>query len=167
LREKKQHIIVMSQARLQVMSYYNEFKKGSRWNEEGLPLYVISIVGQWSMPRDFGEFPEGSKMLMLEFEDIIRGDGKMTDNDAEAVWDFVEEAMDKDVLLVVHCEEGVSRSAAIGIAIAEQYPNSDVSWLEYGIVNVDGLKIQRDKEFGLHNGMHPNSHVLNLMRLYA
>ena len=106
-------IIVLCQPRLKMMSYSGELMAGSKINPEGKPIYLISIVGKYSMPRDFGEFPENSKMLMLEFEDIVEGNGKMLDSDAEAIWEFVEEAMEKDVIIMVHCLEGVGRCIQI------------------------------------------------------
>lgn len=167
MENEKFKIIVVSQPRLKVMSYSDELTAGSERNPNGTPIYLISIVGKWSMPRDFGEFPEGSKMLMLEFEDIVEGNGKMLDSDAEAIWGFVEEAVEKKALIIVHCLEGVSRSAAVGIAIAEMYPNCTLDFLEYGVYNIDGAEVKADKNFGQNHQMHPNRHVLNLMRMYA
>ena len=47
----------------------------------------------------------------------------MTDKDAKKIAGFVDKY--KDVLLIIHCDEGVSRSAGIAAAILRYYTGDD------------------------------------------
>ncbi len=47
----------------------------------------------------------------------------MTDKDAKLITEFADKY--KDILLIVHCDEGVSRSAGIAAAILRHYTGDD------------------------------------------
>lgn len=91
------------------------------------PAAVISIS---TVGDDFPVFnaPEGIDILYLAFDDVDENDKfyhPITANQALAIKDFVE--INKCVnTLVVHCDAGVSRSAAVAAAIGKYLYNDDM-----------------------------------------
>ena len=67
----------------------------------------------------------------------------MSQEDGERIWQFVQKYLDKVGTIVCHCEQGMSRSPAVALALAE---------------NLDG-----DTEAILADGQ-PNQYVYRLMR---
>ena len=56
----------------------------------------------------------------------------MTEEDAEAIWQFVREHGEKYRQVVVHCEQGMSRSPAVAAGITEGFGlRSDRFWKHY------------------------------------
>ncbi len=97
------------------------------------PYAIISITGS---DDDLAQLPLNADfVLRLTFDDILENmNGKeidiigggtlklkfITRDDALSITHFFEEIKDKVSLLVVHCGAGISRSAGVAIAIAEQ-----------------------------------------------
>ena len=85
--------------------------------------------------------------LYLEFDDVgPKGDFPMRPEDAAAIWAFLFEHAqpdNTDIRLLVQCEMGISRSAAIGKAVA----------------------CFRGSDWGVFDRppFHPNPHVFDLM----
>lgn len=89
---------------------------------------MISISG----PGDLAKLPENPRrmdLLRLEFYDLsspLEGYQIFTEDMAAKVWRFVKQyAVDKNILIVVHCDAGLSRSPAIAAAIAKHYFGND------------------------------------------
>ena len=56
----------------------------------------------------------------------------MTPGDAREIWDFVGRYRDRAGTIVVHCEQGMSRSPAIAVAIARTFGLEDAGfWREH------------------------------------
>ncbi len=56
----------------------------------------------------------------------------MTEADAQAIWRFVREHQGRYTAIVVHCEQGMSRSPAVAAALAEGMGiDSEKFWREY------------------------------------
>ena len=104
----------------------------SRWEaERGMsrPIrhVVISVTDPDLPPAALPRDPNRLDVLELKFHDIepFGGDEaplgfrRMTPADADAVWAFVWRHLPSVEAIVAHCEQGVSRSAAIGAAVAE------------------------------------------------
>jgi predicted protein tyrosine phosphatase len=92
--------------------------------------------------------------LRLRFHDAVPGTDTilpnnvvlMTSDHARQIWDFVFNYQDRVDTVVVHCEQGMSRSPAIAAALAGTFDdNNDRFFLEY----------------------QPNEYVYKLMRLAA
>ncbi len=63
------------------------------------------------------------RILRLQFDDVDRGSLAMTEEDAAAIAEFVEE--NKDRTIIVHCDAGITRSAGIAAAIMKHYNGDD------------------------------------------
>jgi predicted protein tyrosine phosphatase len=83
----------------------------------------ISITSPGSQ-ASLAEHPDCHGVLRLEFEDLDLGnyfvdvDGIFTEKMAEEVLEFVEQHMSNVDIICVHCEAGISRSAAVASALA-------------------------------------------------
>ena len=114
---------------------------------------VISITDVGAQPASIHRHQNGNhvcSVLRLQFDDVLGDDGNaMTLEQAKSIARVVtNQAQSKTQIdwLVIHCEAGLSRSAAVAAAIAE--------WA--GVK--DAVPIYEAA------GKTPNPHVLNLMR---
>lgn len=87
---------------------------------------IVSISTPWAC---YGSKPFKSAGngvvdgLFLWFDDVEDGKNAMTLEHAKAIVEFVEKYKDCDV--IVHCDEGVSRSAGIAAALLKHYNGDD------------------------------------------
>jgi predicted protein tyrosine phosphatase len=108
-----------------------------------LPYIMISITDPKSEQPYFKENPFCLATMYLQFsdydatsKDIISGDKCLnapeytlfTPNDAKAIIQLIEHIYPYINLIVVHCEAGVSRSAAIAAAISRMQGKSDAEY---------------------------------------
>lgn len=89
--------------------------------ESGVPWACISIV---SPDDERPELAEENRVDLLElsFDDITKEhpNGRLfSDDDAADVLDFLEANCHRARVLMVHCEEGISRSSAVAAAAAQ------------------------------------------------
>ena len=61
----------------------------------------------------------------MQFDDTVRGPNVMTEMDADRVVQFVREHEPHINEIIVHCQAGVSRSAAIAAAISQELNGED------------------------------------------
>lgn len=103
------------------------------------PHITISITDPSSRKgKDFGEanlFPSDKRLatLRLEFYDITESVGHyypVTKEQTEQIINFVKEWQDKVKLIIVHCEAGISRSAAVAAALSKWLNNEDLFFFE-------------------------------------
>ena len=97
---------------------------------QGMPrgMAMISIMDH---ARDCEVRYPVPRVLRLCFDDAVdRGywQNLMTGEQAAAVRDFVRALGDEVELLIVHCTQGVSRSAAVAAAILEAH-GADAGWI--------------------------------------
>lgn len=82
------------------------------------PTIIISLTSPDEPEIDFGSSPDLLGILHLHFGDIDYPDSSaMSSEDADAILDFIEEYSERYVQVVVHCYEGVSRSAGVAAAL--------------------------------------------------
>ena len=90
---------------------------------------IISITDYKSPRVDFAPNSAVKKILRLEFNDVLRNDPHcMTSDQAEQILDFANNWHDKVNLIIVHCEAGVCRSAAVAAALSKIF-NEDDMWV--------------------------------------
>lgn len=92
------------------------------------PAAVISISTVGDELPDFKIEKLGIEVLFLSFDDVEDDDKFYTpisDIDALNIKDFIEENKDVETL-VVHCDAGVSRSAAVAAAVGKYLFNDDM-----------------------------------------
>lgn len=85
-------------------------------------IAVISITNNDDKPANISK--RFGPCLRLMFDDIDEskiGQTLFTIEKADKIWDFTESLQNNIDILWVHCTFGVSRSAAVAKAIAEQY----------------------------------------------
>lgn len=80
-------------------------------------------------------FPSEQRLdtLRLEFYDITESTGHyypVSKEQAQQIVDFIKEWKDKVKLIVVHCEAGISRSAAVAAALSKWLNNEDLFFFE-------------------------------------
>lgn len=87
---------------------------------------VVSINTPWAMYDDM-IYPSTHNnikaVLPLWFDDVERGTNCMTETHAEAIKKFV--AANAELLVIVHCDAGVSRSAGVAAALMKFYNGDD------------------------------------------
>jgi predicted protein tyrosine phosphatase len=96
---------------------------------QGMPrgMAMISIMDH---ARDCARYPV-PRVLRLCFDDAVDRSywqNLITREQAAAARDFVRALSDEVELLIVHCTEGVSRSAAVAAAILEAH-GADAGWI--------------------------------------
>lgn len=105
-----------------------------------LPYILISIRDPDKKPVRYRRTALCVAVLELAFHDAEPTVGfkpskpltYMTDKDAEAVWRFVREHESRYSAIVVHCEQGMSRSPAVAAGLAEGLGlHSDKFWRDY------------------------------------
>ena len=91
------------------------------------PYVVISIVDPQSRPARLRRSAGFRDELSLRFHDAEPGEEPplpsevvlMTRDQAKTIWDFVLRYRDQVGTIVVHCEQGMSRSPAVAAAICK------------------------------------------------
>lgn len=83
-------------------------------------LIIISISSVMTDKILFAENSDIVDILYLNFDDVDRSNANaMTSNQAKEVTDFVNKYKDSIDRIVIHCDQGVSRSAGIAAAIMQ------------------------------------------------
>lgn len=102
------------------------------------PYAVVSITGpDQRMEKALGDRPQCRGVIHLQFDDIEHVSPNdyytalMTEEQAQEVVKFVQEAVEHVSLLVIHCEAGMSRSAGVGAALGLYYHQSDRHFHEW------------------------------------
>ena len=91
------------------------------------PYIVISIRDPGSPRPLLRRPPAFVDALFLEFHDAEPSGGMLLPNsirlmsrqDAEKIWEFVRAHLGRAGTIVCHCEQGMSRSPAVALALAE------------------------------------------------
>ena len=99
--------------------------------------------------------------LFLAFHDAESADGLvlppsiqlMTVSDAERIWRFVQEHLGNVGTIVCHCEQGMSRSPAVAVALAEALgENTEAilacaqpNWNVYNLLRATIARLQREE----------------------
>jgi len=104
------------------------------------PYVVVSITDPGTRRPRIPK-PAGFRDAMyLQFHDAepVKGERLpseivlMTRGHAEMIWDFVSRHQDRVGTVVVHCEQGMSRSPAVAAAIAKRFDiNNDCFFLQW------------------------------------
>jgi len=105
----------------------------------GTPPYVIVSITDPEKPQaQIRERVGLREVLHVQFHDAVPGEVLrphivlMTREHAEKIWQFVAQHQDQVGTIVVHCEQGMSRSPAVAAALAERLEgNNDRFFLEY------------------------------------
>lgn len=103
-----------------------------------VPYLVISVTDPEKHAAEIAESSLLQATLRMKFHDVgkpLRSietdiisaatDVSMTDKDAQQILSFVGENLNKIRLIVCHCEQGVSRSAAIAAALSKVLQDED------------------------------------------
>lgn len=87
-------------------------------------LSITDVAAEDATLRGYG------RVGRFAFDDVKAGHGlAMNDRDASRIWRFVEQALDANIPhMVIHCEAGISRSAAVASAIVNRHGDR-VTWL--------------------------------------
>ena len=96
-------------------------------------IRIISIIGKFSDVRSFpAPLPRNHKLHTFLFEDVTDSDfpDAFSRKQARKIWRVADKAIRYNENLLIHCEAGESRSAAIGVAIGMRY-NVPVRFFEY------------------------------------
>jgi predicted protein tyrosine phosphatase len=105
--------------------------------EQGLVVrtaYVVISISDPGKRRPRLRRPSGFRdALFLKFHDAVPDDGVvsseeivlMTTDHAAAIWAFVDRYRDTVGTIVVHCEQGMSRSPAVAAAISKVLGGSE------------------------------------------
>jgi predicted protein tyrosine phosphatase len=91
------------------------------------PYIVISIRDPGTKKPRIRRTLGLKKVLYVEFHDAEPADGfktpskivLMKPSQAQAIWNFVQRYQDEIGSVVCHCEQGMSRSPAVALALAE------------------------------------------------
>ena len=120
---------------------------------------VISIIGKFSDRRSFPKpLPKYIKIHTFKFEDVesSRNHG-MKKAQAIRMWKIIDKAFDEDKDILIHCESGMSRSAAIGVAIGKKY-GVPVLFSEYSDTVIH---FEKNESYAR---IKPNAHCLRCMK---
>jgi predicted protein tyrosine phosphatase len=116
-------------------------------------IWQISIDDSSKRVEDLRGY---SRILRLPFKDVTEGHGAMDADHAMAIKRFVGAARDAGAQqLIIHCEAGVSRSAAVAAALAKLH-QAWISWAnrDATVFAADGGWVSRFK---------PNPHVYQML----
>jgi predicted protein tyrosine phosphatase len=112
-----------------------------------VPYLVISITDPEQPEAKILESPFLQAILRMKFHDVVKPnriaeqfinnstDIYMTDDNAKQILFFVGEHLIKVKLIVCHCEQGISRSAAIAAALSRILQNEDEFFFNHYWVN--------------------------------
>ena len=98
----------------------------------------ISITSPGSPDTEF-ICPYLSGVIRLKFHDAERNESKLdiiTDEQAMDMVRFVKQFYGKVSLIVVHCEAGISRSAAVAAAFTNYYTGNDSYFFKFFCPNM-------------------------------
>ena len=96
------------------------------------PYVVISITSPAMNTPKIAKSPNRKAVLRLVFEDVDNEERQaMSDDQANQVAEFVNEWLDEVKILVIHCEMGMSRSAAVGAAISKVVNGDDMLFYQF------------------------------------
>lgn len=121
------------------------------------PWAAISVTteeGDWPDLDEDGRVA----LLQLAFADVANVDLRydydgFTESDAHEIFDFLEDQVGRFEVLLVHCEMGLSRSPAIGAAVARIWQGRGAEhayfdrWTPNGLVYRTMLEVAR-RRFG-------------------
>ena len=99
-------------------------REQARLFEHDKPYAIIGINGTHNSEISYIYSDKMVTVLRVEFDDIMRPLKGMTlfnADIAEQIWKFVDWIHDEIDLLMVHCDSGISRSAAVAAAISKVY----------------------------------------------
>lgn len=150
--------------------YYFEGLCGTAQEESIVNSHRIISVNSVRIHEDppfSWEYWTANNILLLHFDDADPADYPllaeirlknpkipcyhfMTDQDADAIVRFVKKPDPRPI--IVHCTAGISRSAAIGVALND-YFNRKLSLDE----------AEHERFFRLHQNISPNRHVMKLL----
>lgn len=107
------------------------------------PYIVISIRDPGRHPARLRRPPAFVDALFLAFHDaepssgmiLPKGIRLMARRDAEQIWHFVKKHRDRVGTIVSHCEQGMSRSPAVALALAERLDGDTEAILAEGQPN--------------------------------
>jgi predicted protein tyrosine phosphatase len=98
--------------------------------EDGPPTAIISIANVGDAPNNFNNAPWLKRQLHLYFDDVVDADNEanfmISEDQAKLIVDFVKSLSSEILMLIVHCVQGVSRSAAVAQAINEYIPVQNI-----------------------------------------
>jgi predicted protein tyrosine phosphatase len=108
------------------------------------PYIVISITDPGSNPAKIPRTAGLRDILRLEFHDAEPVDGfslppevvLMNKNQADQIWRFVNQWKASIGTIIVHCEQGMSRSPAVAAAIARQANGEDRKFFQEHMPNI-------------------------------
>lgn len=150
--------------------YYFEDLRGTAQEASIIDSHRIISVNSVRIHEDppfSWEYWTANNILLLHFDDADPDDYPlmeenraknpnapsyhfMTDEDADEIVRFVEKPDPRPI--IVHCTAGISRSAAIGVALND-YFNRKLSHDE----------LEHERFFRLHLNISPNRHVMKLL----
>jgi predicted protein tyrosine phosphatase len=115
-------------------------------------MWAISITDPWVATA---ELLGCGRVHRVQFKDVTEGEYLMAQGHSDSIWRFVNEAIDAGVpFMVIHCEAGISRSAAVAKSIVEM--RAGMEWVNKdAMLYVAGL--------GHVSRFRPNQHVYRLM----
>ncbi len=111
------------------------------------PYLVISITDPEQPEANIPDSPFLRATLRMKFHDIAKPtriaaqfasastDVYATESDAERILSFISENLTEVKLIVCHCEQGISRSAAIAAALSRTLQNEDEFFFQHYWVN--------------------------------
>jgi len=75
----------------------------------------------------FYDIDSSKELTKMSYNELVAqyGPGIFSEYQAQQIIDFVEKYKDQVELIVIHCEAGISRSAAVGAAIMKQLTGDD------------------------------------------
>ena len=112
-----------------------------------IPYLVVSVTDPEEPEANISESPFLRATLRIKFHDIAKPshiaaqfatnstDVYATEADAERILSFVGEHLAEVKLIVFHCEQGISRSAAIAAALSRILQNEDEFFFQHYWVN--------------------------------
>lgn len=120
---------------------------------------MISVTDPTARKVSLRKSPNRVGLLELKFHDVDRDYGNLDivlfdKEDARKIIDFVEEWKDQVGLIAIHCEAGISRSAAIAAALKKTvYGEDDSEVFRRALPNrwVYSMIMYEYHGFGIHN----------------
>lgn len=102
------------------------------------PYLVISITDREARPAVLADSPHRVAILRLRFDDTETFEGDrfpMLPEYARQIIQFVRDYLDTVRLIVCHCEQGISRSAAVAAALSNWIQQEDTLFFQYYLPN--------------------------------
>ena len=93
---------------------------------------IVSITDIKSpFPSELLDAIKANSILFLQFDDEERGDRAMDQDHASTIVEFINSCKEEVDEIVVHCEAGVSRSAAVAGAISFSINGDDAEFFKF------------------------------------